>query len=495
MVLCGRKLVRGWATLLMAAVALAMSPTVVIGQQPASRPASAPSLADRQAAVQERVQRLEATMLKLSKALEAQEPDKAERLRAALEQSGRERVRSRVEALVKLLRSQEFSEADRQQETLLVDLDSLLKTLTSRDDELQRRREERQRLEKLKRGIRVLMEDQTQELYHTQHAAKQLEGGEESGGQARTPKPGDPLSEQLRQLEKLQRDIQRRGDELNRDMQSKPGKPGESPPQQQIPGGEEMQRAAEQMRQAGDRLSESKPGDAKERQQESLDEMQKALDALDDALRQTRKDEVEQTLDALQTRLQEILAKEQEVSATTDGWLGKEPAARSPDDFVSLSEAAKTQGQAAELTAQTLSLLLDEGSTVVVPELLRQMQGDMVRVSGDLSATRPTALTQKALRDIIATLTELLDAIDKKRQQQQQDEQQQQQQQGEQDQTLLPKSAELKMLRASQQRLNERTPSFDEGAMPTPEQQALLGELSGRQRRLSDMTRRIYERK
>lgn len=482
-----RQLDPTWARRIAIAVLVVSSPLLAIAQT--AKPADQPSLADRQQSIHERVQRLEATMLKLSKLLGPQEPDKAERLRGALEQSGKDRIRARVEELVALLRSQDFADADRKQEALLGDLEGLLQTLTSRDDELQRRREERQRLEKLKRTIRVLMEDQTQSLYHTQHADKQMEPGDEASS-AQSVEPSEALAEQLRRLERLQRDLQRRADDVNKNMQPQQGKPGDSP-SKPTPGNEQMQRAADQMRQAGDRLSESKPGDAKDRQQESLDEMQKALDELDDALRQTRKDEIEQTLDALQTRLQQMLQREQEVAAVLDGWLGKDAATRGPDDFVALTDAAKTQQQVTDEGNQALALMLDEGSTIIVPELLRQMVSDMTAVRGDLNVSKPTEQTRKTLRDVIDLLTELLDAIDKKREDdRKQDDQQQQpqQQQQQQEQTLLPKSAELKMLRSSQMRLNQRTPAADESA-------TVLADLSARQRRLSELTRQMHERK
>lgn len=459
---------------------LVFAPALVIGQlaQPAPTSARAP-LPDRQAAVQERLTRLESTMLKLSRLLQTQEPDNAQRLRDALEQAGERRIKSRVADVVGLLRSQSFSDADRKQEELIADFEQLLGVLTSRGDELDRRREERQRLQKLRRAIRTLMEDQEQTLYHTQHAERpEPEAGD-----------GPGRREMLKPLEQMQRGLQQRAEDLSRQMQPKSEGSRQRP---ETPGRDSMERSAEDMRHAGDRLNEGRPGEAKPHETDAIQRMQQALDELDDALRQTRKDEVEQTLDALQSRIQEMLARQQEVRAAIDGWLAKTPESRRPEDHALLAESAKTQAGIVALNDETLGLLLDEGSTVIVPEILRQLRGDLVAIEADITTGNPTAGTRAVVDDALRTLEELLGAIERKQKadrQQEADEPPQPQQAGnEPQQALLPRSAELRMLRSSQLRLNARTPADDE-----PSATPLRAELSSRQRRLSALARQMYD--
>src|SRR5262245_13596754 len=82
--------------------------------------ANAP-LADRQREILTRVQRLESTMLKLTKLLAESEPEKAERLQDALNLSGKQRIKARVESLTELLKGAKLSDADQQQTALLKD--------------------------------------------------------------------------------------------------------------------------------------------------------------------------------------------------------------------------------------------------------------------------------------------------------------------------------------------------------------------------------------
>jgi hypothetical protein len=64
-------------------------------------------------------------------------------------------------------------------------------------------------------------------------------------------------------------------------------------------------------------------------------------------------------------------------------------------------------------------------------------------------------------------------------------------------QPLLPGSAELKLLKSRQVGINRRTGALAEesGEAPTPEQAAEFERLTERQRLLSDLTRKMNERK
>lgn len=482
-----------------AASAILLAVTAATGGGPADPPPSQPqsgSLVDRQKDVFERYARLESTMLKLTRRLAEKEPDKAERISAALEWSSRQRIKARIEALVSLLATAKLGDADEQQANLLADLEALLETLTNPANELDKRRAERQRIEKFKRQIRELMDEQTQHVYRTQHAEQRMQSRADGAAA-----PSAEAAEMLRKLEQMQRETQRKAGDVGREMRGKRDVPGdESSPQRGAP---EMEKAAEQMKQAADRMAESKAGDARERQTEALDEMQKALDELDDALRQVRKEELEETLAALEARLQQMLTREKEIRANAVALQSKAAEDWTRADDMLRDESVEAQRGVVEDANAALRILVDEGTTVIVPELMRQLVTDMERVGQHL-AGRELADATRLLDDIIAQLEEVLAAVEKKRQEnQKQDGEGEPSQPSPLPQPLLPTSAELKLMRSTEVRLMQRMPEEQTAAGPDPldahvnaesAREQTARDLALRQRRLADLARRMNER-
>ncbi|GMU84725.1 MAG: hypothetical protein AMXMBFR47_45940 [Planctomycetota bacterium] len=452
------------------------------GQTPASL-----SLAERQRSILTRVQRLEDIMLKLSKSLEAREPEKAERLRSALEQAGKSQLKSRLETLVALLRSEKLSDADSGQSAVLKELDALMKLLTTPTNEIDERREERRALEKIKRQIRELIERQTENNYRTRRAKSAQEQAEGDG--AKGAPQGEASPEALRKLEQSQRETQRSAADVAKQMQGDPAA-GKS----EKPGGESMRQASEQMRQAADKLGQQKPGDAIEQQESAVENLQNALDELDDALRQVRKEETEETLAALETRLREMLAAERQLKADVEPAAADTTENRAQADRAAIAAAARTQRDLADQCESTLRIVVDEGTTVIVPELIRQIAGDMSDVALRLENGNASKATVERIDQVISGIEEILGAVERRRDEQRKEEQQQQSPpSNDGQQPLLPASAELKLLRAAQVRLNERTPS-PEAAAGDPNAAAEAQSLSKRQAQLVDLARRMNER-
>jgi len=444
-----------------------------LGQQP---PTTAPSSAEsplhvRQQSIQDRWQRLESRMLRLSRQLAETEPEQVERLHEALDRAGEKGVRRRVEELITLLRSGRLSDAEREQQALLTDLEALLELLTSTTNELDLRRAERQRLEGFKRTIRRLMDEQTEDLHRLRQSAERDDAG-------------NATDESLRELERLQRQTQEKASKLQDEMRPR-DEP--SPP---TPGIQPVGRAVESMRDAGDRIGERQFDEAQERQQKALEELQSALNELDDALRQVRREELEETLTALEIRFRRMLERErgirEEVAALhekgTDRWAHAEQR--------QLGQLTEAQLQVADDCDTTLRILLDEGTTVIMPELVRQLAGDMRAVADALDRGDVSESVRGLLDDIIELLEEIVGAIQAKR-----DADTRATEQGDPraaqggPQSLLPGSAELKLLRSAQLRINARTAALDEaGAREQAER------LAARQRRLSELARQMSER-
>ncbi|MFH1745625.1 MAG: hypothetical protein ABIG44_01140 [Planctomycetota bacterium] len=434
-----------------------------------------PVLSERQAAVRDRVRQLESRMLMLTRVLAETEPEKAERLRQALDWSGRQRIRHRVEQLVELLRTGDLSDAENQQAALLSDLQDMLDLLTATTDQFERKREERKRLEGFKRAIRILAEDQLEQLYRTQQATESERAV-------------------MRELEQEQRALERRAADLIREMEAPDRDSAQTPGQHQLSG------AREQMQAGADRLAEMQPQAAQARQREALQELQSAMDALNDALRQVRREELEETLTAVEARIKSMLAREHAIQADVKDLHKLGAANWNRNDQLKLDAAAQQQQAVAGDCQDLVNILIGEGTTVVLPELANQLAADMVEIATRLDRADTSAGTQDLLEHVIATLEEILGAIEVRRQEEL--ELMQQSAAGSPDsgsQPLLHPSAELKLLRSSQVLINRRTMELAEatavGDITEPQRCTLLRGLSQRQRALEEMARRMNERK
>ena len=484
------------------AVLLAVCPLVVAQQPPASSqpgatgglPASAEDtggratrgthrttqpLHERQQLVHDRWQRLEGRMLELARLLAESEPEKVERLRDALDRAGERDVKRRAEQLVALLRAERLGDAEREQEGLLADLEALLELLTSDANELDRRRAERERLQRYRRAIRRLMDEQTENLYRVGQAAESPE------------KQPAATADKLREIEQLQRQTQEKAAELHREMQQRAEQ--SQPP----PGTQQTGRAADAMKDAADRIGERRLNEAQSRQQAALEQLQQALNEVDDALRQVRREEMEETLATLEARFKRMLEREKQVRDLVRALHEKGVANWDRSEQQQLAEAADTQRQVADDCGLTLRILLDEGTTVIVPELVRQLVGDMTEVGEQLAQGDASDGVCRLLDDIVELLEEIVAAIESKRDADVRSaDEDGQGQPGDGSRALLPRSAELRLLRRAQIRINERTVALSAAGAPEAQDSRAerMERLSARQRRLGELAHRMHDR-
>ncbi|MBL8878744.1 MAG: hypothetical protein JNG88_06445 [Phycisphaerales bacterium] len=585
---------RRWSLALMLAIG---GVATICGQnaEPQAKPTSQPSLTTRQQAIQERYQRLESRMLQLAQLLAESEPDKAARLRDAMDRAGQQRIKLRIDQLMRMLRTEQLSDAEREQQKLVADLEAMLELLANTGSDIDQRRAERQRLENLKRAVRALLDEQNDEFQRTQQAepaqkavaamerlsealeqlasrqaqirsaenspnareeqdalarqtadaaaelkkaadtAEQSEArgalqaaseltqraaeamrqaGRETEDQAAAAKAQREAEEQLRravkrlreeqdrtlessglrEIERGQRDLQRRTSDLQREMEPSSGK------QKSAPGAPNVGRAAERMQQAADRIGEHQPDDAQQEQVGAMSELQNALDELEDSLRQLRKEELEDTLAALAARFRKMLNSELEVREAISPLADKPRADWTRTDEQTVARAAKTQSETTDDAQATLRILTDEGTTIILPDLLRQLGGQMNTLKQRLDQADVGEETRRSLADVIEMLEEIVGAIEARRQEQDQSGRQegdQNSQSGQGSEPLLKLSAELRLLRGAQTRVNARTreltaqPDADVDA----DTRATLERLSARQKELAELARRLYERK
>ena len=462
-------------------------------------------LHERQDALRARVARLENRMLELAKILAESEPAKAERLRDTLDLTGELRIREQLDSIVALLRENHSSAAGAAQAAAIEDLRAVLELLTSSLNELDRLREERARLEDLKRAVRVLLDEQLDALYRTQHARQQTERdpGEPGDPSAQTgpPKLGAPESSSgrdvrqlMERLEEMQREVHRRAMEVEKSMQQR--REGDAP----MPGAKPMQQARQSMQGAAEQFGRQDAEAGEEQQRAALDNLQETLDELDDALRQVRQEEREETLAALETRLRSLLSQERRVRDAVEELAAQPAEAWTRLQELRLSETSELHADVIEQAGATLRILRDEGTTVIIPELFAQMIEDMAQVAGLLQAPDLSAPTRALLDEIISQLQEIVDAVKEQRDQDAEaGDQPPGAQQGDQARPLLPPSAELKLMRAMQVRLNDRSVALADEIEGEPgaaadEARDAFGRTAERQLRLAEQARAMNER-
>lgn len=229
------------------------------------------------------------------------------------------------------------------------------------------------------------------------------------------------------------------------------GKQGSSSQSQQ-----NLDQAQSEMQDASQALGESKPEEATPSQDRAIDQLEQAQKELEEALSQLRQEEREETLRDLEARFREMLSRQRAVNDATLrlDQIGRKNFRRAEQlQLADLSTQERTLSQDA---ATCLHILDEDGTTIAFPRVVGQLSGDMATVAERLAGYRVGQLTQTIEQEIVETLEQLLEAV----QRMQQENEQQSMPGGNMadgESPLLPPSAELKLLRASQSRINTRT--------------------------------------
>ena len=234
-------------------------------------------------------------------------------------------------------------------------------------------------------------------------------------------------------------------------QKSQQGSPSSPPGQQNI------QQAQQAMQDAAQSLDEGNTDEASRREDRAIDELEKAQQELEKALEQLRQEEREEVLRDLEVRFRNMLAKQRGIN---DGTVqlyqfGADKFTRG--EHLKLADLSTRQRNLAKDAEVCRHILEEDGSTIVFPRVMEQLAEDMAIVADRLAAYKVATLTQTIEDEIIDTLGQLLEALQKMQEENEQQGQQQQQQGQDEQSPLLPQSAELKLLRASQARINSRT--------------------------------------
>ena len=275
-------------------------------------------LATKQAMIQDRLNRLEDRMFRLQERLAEVEPESARKLAAALDRAGQLDVKTRMETIARMLRdTSRLEQTSQEQEALIADLDALLGVLLDRDPDAERRREELQRLEEIRRELRDVHEEQSRlrqqaaDAVRSQRAARRIEAALErvaellqrqEGVAERTETnqaenaAGEPnsadASEQedlAAEAERLARELKRMADELGERNQQQSeteateesGKPSAEAPSNEA--SDALRSGAAEMQDAAEKMQQDERAAASAKQHEALEELRRARLKLQEA--------------------------------------------------------------------------------------------------------------------------------------------------------------------------------------------------------------------
>ncbi len=328
-------------------------------------------------------------------------------------------------------------------------------------------------------------------------------------------KARDELDKERRRLaslppeafEQMAREQQRLRDkalELNKQMAEAPkpqpdsDNPDASPAEQQ-PGQQAMQEAGEAMKQAQGDLQNKDAKPAERKQQLAEKKLDEALEEIEERLEQLRDETREEKLKALEARFREMLDRQRVATVVTTELNDKKANLGNLHrrDELTMVRLATEEMEISELGQQAYDLLLEDGTSEVFPEIVQDLREDLNQVAQLLDAGETSQLTQLIQRDIEAVLIDLLDALEESKQQNESDGGGGGGGGGDGNQPLLKLSAELKILRSAQHRLNRRTIQIDtirRSDVPDDVEQRLADELDNLaefQRRLLEMTEEI----
>ncbi|MEE3176514.1 MAG: hypothetical protein VX269_04075 [Verrucomicrobiota bacterium] len=323
-------------------------------------------------------------------------------------------------------------------------------------------------------------------------AEKQLEEGKGKQAAAAEKEALDNLNKALEQLEKEKNRIAELGaddlEKLAKEQDSTANETGKlsekmkgsdnsdaDPSEQQDPLKDGQKRAQEavesaqsKMGKASESLAQSSPGGASESQEQALEDLERAKEEVEKQLEELKQDQKMEALVQLEQMFKEMLERQEEGTAKVlvlDEKRNNQDGKLRRADRIELRSVELLERGLSEKSEEVENLLTDDGASVVVRNVVEGMKNDLIALADRVDANETGSFVQRSQKEVEMTLKELIDAVKIAQQMQEQQQQPQQEQQPQeqqpQEQQLLPPSAELKLLRLTQLRINRRTIDFD----------------------------------
>ena len=348
-------------------------------------------------------------------------------------------------------------------------------------------------------------------------AEKGLEKGADAGAVPHQEAARRELERAYEELERLEEELKRLVElpnyeeqagkqdattEKTEDLLKKMEQQGGGAQGKPTPGQGDVEQAKRAMQQASRNLRNRSARDANADQKEAVERLQKAKKELEDALRQLREEMQLMLLEAMERRFLAMLQKQRQASKDTIALHLRLRQSEDPSR-ADRDSAARLSSLEAELAAEAekaLEILKEEGSTVVIPEVVEDLKRDFDSLAALLARLQADEYTQQVQRDVETTLEQLVRVIQEeiKRRDQRGQGGGGDGMEGDPEENLLPTSAELKMLKEMQVQVNRRTEFFERKVQAGTQAQGELADerarLAQKQGAVGDLTRSMADK-
>ncbi len=268
-------------------------------------------------------------------------------------------------------------------------------------------------------------------------------------------------------LEQLAREQRRNRDktlDLIEEMKEAPkakSDDGDQGQKSQTPGQQQMDQAQQAQNGAAESMENGDSEGAQDQQKQAEEKMKEALEEVEDRLSQLREETNEEKLARLEARFQEMLDRQKEASALTIEIEDKRAnlGIIHHRDQLLILRLATEELEIRELAQQAYDVLLEDGTSIVFPEVVQDIRGELQSAATLLQEDKTDQFTQLVQKEIETGIADLLDALKKAQEQKDGGGGGGGSQGGKQ--PLLKQSAELKILRMRQRRLNRRTSKLE----------------------------------
>ena len=272
---------------------------------------------------------------------------------------------------------------------------------------------------------------------------------------------------------------------------------------------EDLDQAKSKMQQAAQEMSLEDVEEAIERAKEATKNMKKAEKKLAEEEARYANQRQEELLFHLKEALKKMVASQTKINGTTldihqqriKGLTDEEKKAGLPYARITKAQSNELLGLAEEQKklgdeAQKVSAILEKEGSTVYTYHLNSIREDMDLVIKCLGQERTDPTLQDIQSEILANLEKLLNALNTELQKRQEEEKGEKQQ-GEGKKAILPKLAELKMLRDMQADIRNRTQQISETAKGKTEMDPLelelLRRIANKQGNILDITKKFTD--
>lgn len=477
-------------------------------------------LSDRQTMIEQQYRDFEAVVQRMADLLRQEDPERAALMMKVFARSKRDLVLVQMDKITKELEKGNLTEAAKLQDLIVQDMSELLALLLS-ENRAQELRERRERVEKYLEQLRDIKDQQRNLRLQTERSDSDSDAKDLAEKQQKLSEETEQLQQKIESEESKAKEEQGdrseekdgqgnkpEGDDAQKnepgDGDDKPQSPQEQSPQDgkqdsspqksqddQLPRAENLKNASRSMQDAKRQLEQLKRRRASEKQDEAIRELDKAIEELEELLRQLREEERQQLLATLEERFREMHDLQQVIYDSTVR-LDQTPAdKRTRVDKQQILALSRRESEIVTQAEQALLVLQDDGTALAFPEAVKQLVDDASLIASLLAKSDTGAFTQEVELAVLEALEEMILALEREQEEsKKQQNQQQEGSQGSQQQALVQKLAELKMIRSLQQRINTRTTQLAEQG---GQSEQLQGELHEAARRLAERQVRVYE--